>query len=156
MWLSKPCWLGKRRWRWGKYSLSIGHVLSPVVQILYYILYARQITSIIVHSITKRKELNIRLQTVSQRTYINYLSLIHFTIKVFCLCINRSPVTHVTMVLFKSDITIHQLVPDKRSADKLSVSMKDELLIGCRRVCANNYQLHIYTEPQWVTISSSV
>jgi hypothetical protein len=49
------------------------------------------------------------------------------------------------MVLFKSDITIHQLVSVNRSADILSVSKSGELLIGCRGVFANN-QLHIYTE----------
>jgi hypothetical protein len=49
------------------------------------------------------------------------------------------------MAVFKSDITIHQLVSDKRSADILSVSTSGELLIGCRSLLANN-QLHIYTE----------
>jgi hypothetical protein len=51
----------------------------------------------------------------------------------------------VTTVIFKSDITIHHLVSDKRSADILSVSKSGELLIGCRGAFANN-QLHIYTE----------
>jgi hypothetical protein len=66
-------------------------------------------------------------------------------IKVFSMFDNRSSVAQVTMVLFKSDITIHQLVSVNRSADILSVSKSGELLIGCGGVFANN-QLHIYTE----------